>query len=188
MDAITAEAPSQSKVRSRTTPPGPVPFAATLLPLFACAFSILAILAHGSGGDWWSVTRTAAVVAVVSWWVLRGFLLAGLAAGFVTIVATLAGWGLLVEEGSSASGLDVGLAVCGPGHSSRCSCSGTAGSSVGTLPTGTQGPHASRPSSSFAAVAGALWGLQDQDAGPYDTQSPPPTHGSQSGQALRPLR
>ncbi|MBA2698564.1 MAG: hypothetical protein H0U61_07300, partial [Nocardioidaceae bacterium] len=92
-----------------------MPFAATLLPLFACAFSILAILAHGSGGDWWSVTRTAAVVAVVSWWVLRGFLLAGLAAGFVTLAATLTGWGVILIEGSSPSGLDVGLTVCATG-------------------------------------------------------------------------
>ncbi len=188
MDAITAEAPSQSKVRSRTTPPGPVPFAATLLPLFACAFSILAILAHGSGGDWWSVTRTAAVVAVVSWWVLRGFLLAGLAAGFVTIVATLAGWGLLVEEGSSASGLDVGLAVCATGAFVALLVLWHSGFVRWHLANGHPRPARIATVVLFAAVAGALWGLQDQDAGPYDTQSPPPTHGSQSGQALRPLR
>ncbi len=187
MDAITAEPPSQPKVGPRATSPGPVPFAATLLPLFACAFSILAILAHGAGGDWWSVTRTAAVVAVVSWWVLRGFLLAGLAAGFVTLAATLTGWGVILIEGSSPSGLDVGLTVCATGAFVALLVLWHSGFVRWHLANGHARPAQIAPVVLFAAVAGALWGLQNQDVGPWDTYSPPPTHGSQSGQALRPL-
>ncbi len=187
MDAITAEAQSASRAESPATSPGPVPFAATMLPLFGCAFSILAILAHGASGDGWSVIQSAAVVAVVSWWVLRGVFVAGIAAGFVTFVAMLATSATVVEKGTNASGFDVGLAVCATGAFVALLMLWHSGYVRWHKANGHPRPAQVATVVIFGAVAGALWGLQNQDVGPYDTHSPPPTHGGLSEQ-LPPLR
>lgn len=181
MDAITVEAPSQ-QAETPTTSPGPVPFAATMLPLFACAFSILAVLAHGADGDGWSA-RTAAVTAVVSWWVLRGVLIAGVAAGFMTIVAMLAGWATVLEEASSASGFDVVLAVCATAAFVALLVLWHGRYVRWHRANGHPRPAHIATVVLFSAVADALWGLQNPDVGVYDTK-PPPVHGTFGSGAL----
>lgn len=184
MDATTAEAQSASRAESPATSPGPVPFAATMLPLFGCAFSILAILAHGASGDGWSVIQTAAVVAVVSWWVLRGVLLAGLAAGYITFVAMFATSATVVEKGTNASGFDVGLAVCATGAFVALLMLWHSGYVRWHKANGRLRPAQVATVVLFGAVAGALWGLQGQDAGDAYNSHSPPTHGGQSAPAL----